>query len=71
MSALNLGPYITALPARNTGSYEDVSFKVEIDFTGLCAMATKAARNRSGRSKDGPLTVRIVKRTKRDVYDVP
>jgi hypothetical protein len=41
---------------------EDITYAVELDHTDLEAMAIKAAGNKSGRSKRGPVLVRITSR---------
>lgn len=41
------------------------TYRVDLDFTVLEALAYRAAHNKSGRSVDGPLTVMITKREER------
>jgi hypothetical protein len=44
--------------------HETIRYAVDIDFTQLDEMARKAASNKSQQSHDGPVTVRVVSRTK-------
>ncbi len=43
-------------------SGERFMYRISIDSDELIAMAVKASKSKSGKSKDGPLTVRIMER---------
>lgn len=42
--------------------FEDVAYEVMLDLVGVRRLAEKAARNKSGKSKMGPLQVRVMSR---------
>lgn len=44
--------------------YTEVEYAVDINHEELRQMAFKAAKNKGGKSKDGAVQVRIIKRTK-------
>jgi hypothetical protein len=41
---------------------ERIIYAVDMDFDGLAELARKAAANKSGKSRFGPLTVEVIKR---------
>lgn len=44
--------------------HTNIAYVVEVDRHHVHALARKAYRNKNGRSKAGPVTIRIVKREK-------
>jgi hypothetical protein len=42
--------------------HERVVYAVEMDFDALAALARKAAGNKSGKSRLGPLTIEVIQR---------
>jgi hypothetical protein len=43
---------------------EDVYFETHIDMAALIQLGKKAARNKSNKAADGPLSVRVVSRSR-------
>jgi hypothetical protein len=52
-------------PTPMPGWIKVASVDVEVDWTAIEAMAQRAVRNKSGRCKAGPLTLKVVARTRR------